>query len=74
MVGAAVPGRKEEADYGGEELLTTEELMDAGWRNMVGREGPLLELATCCCSRLVQSCLLEDDLLGDDCHSVAEIN
>jgi len=41
--GAAVPGRREEADSGGEELLTTE-LMDAGWMSTAGREGCLLQL------------------------------
>ena len=57
---------------GGEELLTTEQLMDAGRRSTVGREVCLLELAAYCRSRLVQSCLLEEDLLGGDCYCVAE--
>ena len=46
--------------------------MDAGRRSTVGREVCLLELAAYCRSRLVQSCLLEEDLLGGDCYCVAE--
>ncbi|KAL9360702.1 hypothetical protein Peur_048825 [Populus x canadensis] len=34
MVGVVIIGRREEADYGGKELLTTKKLMDAGRRNM----------------------------------------
>jgi hypothetical protein len=44
MVGVVIIGRREEADYGGKELLTTKKLMDAGRRNMVRRESRLLEL------------------------------
>jgi len=69
---AAVPGRREEADSSGEELLTTEELMDTGRRSTMGREVCMLELAACCRSRLVQSYLLEEDLLGGDWYHVVE--
>ena len=38
----------------------------------MGREVCLLELAAYCRSRLVQSCLLEEDLLGGDWYCVVE--
>ena len=46
--------------------------MDTGQRSTVGREVCQLELAACCRLRLVQSCLLEEDLLGGDWYRVVE--
>jgi len=74
MVGVVVPGRREEADYSGKDLLTTKKLMDVVQRSMVRRESRLLELPACCCSWLVQNCLLKDDLLGGDRRGVVEIS
>jgi len=74
MVGVVVLGRRGEADYSGKDLITTKKLMDAVQRSMVRRESRLLELPACCCSWLVQNCLLKDDLLGGDRRGVVEIN
>ncbi|KAH8481135.1 hypothetical protein H0E87_031175 [Populus deltoides] len=65
--------RREEADSSGEELLTTEELMDTSRRSTMGREVCMLELAASLpLLTSVQSYLLEEDLLGGDWYHVVE--